>query len=426
MKAIRKIGMWKAIAFLTVVISFFSCSPEYPKGPLIKAVITVISPASVTENSATVMAMIIPNQDNTIVSIRYQADSSAWKTLDFPNRLSGTDSQTISFNLFDLLPGTSYKFEVTASNVAGETTVKGVSFTTIGLTKAVAKTKATENVTKTTAKLIASVIPNQNGTEIFMEYQTEKSAWISKSLGNSFSGKDSVKVTLDLSNLQLNTKYNFRVKIVNKAGEVLSDTASFETYAVSDYDGNLYHTVTIGTQTWLKENFKGVHFANDDSIPNVTDQTAWNNLVTPGYCYYNNDPKYAKVYGALYNFYAFNDSRGLIVGFHSPSLEEWTTLADYLGGRNIAGGKMKEAGYEHWIRPNAGATNESGFTGLPAGARQDKFNNFGDWAIFWSTTSFMGMPNLVFSPDLGECWAALRLNGGSSSYRGFSIRLLKN
>lgn len=418
MKANRKVGMWKAIAFLTVVISFFSCCPD---DELNKASVSSPTIENITDKSATFVANVTPNQTGTSVAF-YYAIGNDWEKGSVEGVFDGNKSVSVTLNVANLRPSTLYKVKAVATNASGSTTSKVTEFTTANSLEPVIVIKPAENITISTAKLVVMTIPWQDNVSVSFEYQVAGHSWQSQSLPNKVSGTDSVKVTFDLFELQANTQYNFRVKI----GEKLSDISSFMTYAVSDFDGNLYHTVTIGTQTWLKENFKGTHFSNGDSIPNVTDQTAWNNLTTPGYCYYNNDQTYAKVYGSLYNFYAFNDLRGLIVGFHSPSLEEWTTLSDYLGGKEVAGGKMKEAGYEHWVQPNEGATNSSGFTALPSGARKETFGNLGDWSVFWSTTKFMGMSNVVYTPDLGEVWAKLQLIGGSEFNRGFSIRLVKN
>lgn len=421
MKAIRKIGMWKAIAFLAAAISLFSCCPD--EDDLNKASIKIESIENVTNVSATFVATVTPNL-NTTVSFFYSTGNDSWKEVAVEGIFDGIQPVKVTADVSDLKPNTSYKVKAVAVNGSGTSSAIS-TFTTAAFPKPVVVIDPAENVKISTAKLTASVVPGQDNTSVSFEYQTTNSSWKSQTLPSKFSGQDSVKVTFDLSDLQANTLYNFIVKAANESGETC-DTISFMTYAVSDYDGNLYHTVTIGTQTWLKENFKGTHFANGDPIPNVTDQTAWDKLITPGYCYYNNDPKYAKVYGALYNFYAFNDSRGLITGFHSPSKAEWTTLADYLDGNKIAGGKMKEAGYEHWIEPNAGATNESGFTALPSGARQVTFGHLGDAIVFWSTTKFMEMSNVVFTPSLGQTSSTLLLIGGSEFNQGFSIRLLAN
>ncbi|MDD3079696.1 MAG: fibrobacter succinogenes major paralogous domain-containing protein [Paludibacter sp.] len=424
MKANRKFGMWKAIAFLTVAISIFSCTSYEPE-PLVKAQIIVNATENITESSATIVATITANQDNTDVLLRYQANGSTWKIKPFQIKLSGTSSQRITFDVSDLQPSTSYNFEVMASNAAGAETVKGTSFTTLGLVKAIIKIKAAENVKIGTASLSASVVPNQNNTTIHFEYQTVNSAWKTKTLGSSFSGTDSVKVNLDISDLQANTLYNFRVRVSNKAGEVVSDIVSFTTYAVADYDGNFYHTITIGTQTWLKENFKGTHYANGDVIAYIADQTDWANQKTGAYCYYNNNSENGKVYGGLYNWYVVTDSRGLIVGYHVPSYDEWETLRSYLGGMNVAGLKLKEIGLTHWYRTNSSVTNSSGFTALPGGARTLYFfTTITEAAMFWTSTvhAVSGQAS-EFDLEGGSSYFG---SGGNDYVYGQSIRLVKN
>ncbi len=149
------------------------------------------------------------------------------------------------------------------------------------------------------------------------------------------------------------------------------------------------HAITIGTQEWMTQNLRTTKYKNGDALPNVTNNTDWGNLGSGAYCWYNNDNGYEQPYGKLYNWYAVNDARGLCpTGWHVPTDAEWDTLTTFLGGLSAAGGPMKEAGTAHWISPNTGATNESGFTGLPGGYRLDdgmfgSAGNVGDW---WSST----------------------------------------
>jgi uncharacterized protein (TIGR02145 family) len=143
---------------------------------------------------------------------------------------------------------------------------------------------------------------------------------------------------------------------------------------VSDADGNFYSTVTIGTQIWMAENLRTTRFRNGSAIPLVTDGTKWCNLVTPGYCWYDNDPASNKnSYGALYNWFAINTGNLCPNGWHVPSDEEWTKLTNYLGVK-VAGGKLKETGSGHWFLPNTNATNETGFNALAGGSRNDITN----------------------------------------------------
>ena len=149
--------------------------------------------------------------------------------------------------------------------------------------------------------------------------------------------------------------------------------------------------VTINTQIWSSVNLNVSQYRNGDIIPQVTDPTEWRNLTTGAWCWYNNDSTtYAAKYGKLYNWYAVNDPRGLAPdGWHIPTDAEWTTLANYLGGASVAGGAMKQTGTTLWNDPNTGATNSSGFSGLPGGLCSSNgiFYNVGSHAFWWSATT---------------------------------------
>jgi uncharacterized protein (TIGR02145 family) len=167
---------------------------------------------------------------------------------------------------------------------------------------------------------------------------------------------------------------------------------------MTDIDGNVYQTITIGTQVWMAENLKVTHYRNGNAIPNVTGNSEWSNLTTGAYCNYDNDVNNATTYGRLYNWYAVSDSRNIAPeGWHVPSDAEWQTLVDHLGGTEVAGGTMKtpgtiEGGDGLWHSPNTGATNESGFSALPGGYRigGGSFTLLGLNAGFWSSTEAYG------------------------------------
>jgi uncharacterized protein (TIGR02145 family) len=143
--------------------------------------------------------------------------------------------------------------------------------------------------------------------------------------------------------------------------------------SVTDIDGNVYPTVTIGNQIWMAKNLAVNHYRNGDVIPNITDQTTWENTPLGAWCNYENNSAYGDIYGHLYNWYTINDPRNVApVGWHVATRNDWQLLVVNLGGilgqdDSIAGGKMKEVGLAHWVAPNTGATNSSGFTSLPAG-----------------------------------------------------------
>jgi len=156
---------------------------------------------------------------------------------------------------------------------------------------------------------------------------------------------------------------------------------------VTDIDGNVYKTVSIGNQEWMAENLNVEHYRNGDIIPQVQDTDDWFKLTTGAWCYYENNSENGKYYGKLYNWYAVNDSRGLAPkGWHIPCDAEWIQLTDILGGKKVAGGKLKAISM--WNNPNTGATNESGFTAYPRGLRDifGYFSLLGEFGYFWSSS----------------------------------------
>lgn len=148
-------------------------------------------------------------------------------------------------------------------------------------------------------------------------------------------------------------------------------------------------SVTICNQTWMTHNLQTSYYRNGDPIPKVTDPSVWSGLTTGAWCWYNNDSATYSVYGKLYNWYAVHDPRGLAPWtWHIPSLAELITLETCLGGSLVAGGALKETGNTHWYTSNTGATNSSGWTGLPGGYRESEGTSYSvlSYGDFWSST----------------------------------------
>jgi uncharacterized protein (TIGR02145 family) len=157
---------------------------------------------------------------------------------------------------------------------------------------------------------------------------------------------------------------------------------------IQDIDRNVYHFVTIGTQTWMVENLRTTRFNDGTVIPLVLEYSEWASLTTPGYCWYDWDSaSYKDSYGALYNWYAVNTGKLAPKGWHVATVNDWIVLENYVGGWNMAGGKLKEVGPTHWASPNTGATNETGFSALPGGARVSSggFYDMGKYGQWWAT-----------------------------------------
>lgn len=195
---------------------------------------------------------------------------------------------------------------------------------------------------------------------------------------------------------------------------------------VMDADGNVYPTVRIGTQEWIAENLKTTKYNDGTSIPVVSDAAAWANLSTPGYCWNNNDSiTYKDTYGALYNWYSINTGRLCPSGWHIPTDAEWTILTTYLGGQDMAGGKLKEAGTSHWLSPNTGATNESGFTALPGCGRvaNGVFCPIGGYGGWWTSSEQSATTAYGRDVNYGNRNVSKYYD---SKLAGFSIRCVKN
>jgi uncharacterized protein (TIGR02145 family) len=195
--------------------------------------------------------------------------------------------------------------------------------------------------------------------------------------------------------------------------------------AVKDQDANIYKTVKIANQTWMSENLKTTKFNDGTPIPLARENTTWLGLTSPAYCWYDNDSTYKDIYGALYNGYAVNTGKLCPLGWHVSSDAEWSALVTFLGGENIAGGKLKEKGISHWSGTNPGATNESGFTALPGGSRYTNgffftIKNLGYW---WTS---------IESKTLNGWYRSLynRNNSVSRNFydltNGFSVRCVKD
>lgn len=242
-------------------------------------------------------------------------------------------------------------------------------------------------------------------------------------------GEGTGQFVSNITGIKGGTTYHVRAYATNSVGTAYGDDITFVTEGVSDIDGNVYNTVTIGTQVWMKENLKTTKYNDGTAIPNVTDDAAWSTLSADAYCWYDNDlAAYKDTYGALYNWYVVasaNPKNVCPTGWHVPTDAEWTTLSTYLGGETVAGGKLKETGTTHWGSPNTGATNQSGFTALPGGNRFDdgSFDYIGQYGQWWSSTEYNA--NSAWSRDMGYYFKTLD-RGYYSKLSGYSVRCIKD
>ena len=227
---------------------------------------------------------------------------------------------------------------------------------------------------------------------------------------------------------------------INEVDSVYYEVGLANCGTVTDFDGNVYHTITIGTQCWMSENLKVTHYPNGDAIPLVTDNTAWANLAddntSDAYSYYNNNASSeADTYGALYTYAAAigdnwardnTANQGVCPdGWHLPTTAEWTTLETYLGtnaGSKLAGNATL------WADGNLDQSADfgtSGFSALPSGRRYDSGGSFyglGDYGLWWSAAE---------SGSNADCRSLYYVNAsvGSNYYGksyGLSVRCVRD
>ena len=162
---------------------------------------------------------------------------------------------------------------------------------------------------------------------------------------------------------------------------------------VSDIDGNVYNSVMIGAQTWIKQNLKVTRYRNGNTIPNVTDGNIWKTLSEGALCSFLNISANGSTYGFLYNYYAVIDEKQICpAGWHVPTREEWLKLIEYLGGDNIASSKIRSPGLAYWNHDNG--TNSSGFSALGGSWRGDDgafYYTLGSGAYWWTNSVFSSL-----------------------------------
>ena len=215
--------------------------------------------------------------------------------------------------------------------------------------------------------------------------------------------------------------------------------------AVQDIQGNVYRTVTIGSQTWMADNLKTAKFNDNTAIPSAADLYAWASLSSPAYCWYNNDSVTNSSFGALYNFYAVQTNKLCPVAWHVPTDAEWTQLENYLigNGFNFDGSltenkiskSLSSNMVSDWpyvssttgdVGNNISLNNRAGFNAKPTGFRSNysSFSNY-NYAVYYWTSTINGttkawIRNWYSSGSLGT-------SRNSYEYRyGYSVRCVKN
>lgn len=418
------------LIFLLFAVSVLSTCRKLEKIMMV----TTGSVSDTTYNSASISGQIIDLGDGAVehghtYSKTPNAAVSGLKTAKgIPSGKGEFTSQ-----LTDLETGTKYYAAAYISDGTRTVYGKEISFTTFSLTPPVITTTDANLVTNTAATLNGIVDANNISTTVTFDYGLTTS-YVSSVLASPspVEGSSSTNVSAKISGLVSGQTYHFRVKGSGGSGTYNGNDMTFTT-TVKDLDGNIYPTVTIGSQIWMKENLKTTKYSDDSNIQNVTDNTTWISLNSGAYCDFSNNPSNSVTYGRLYNWHAVNTGKLCPSGWHVPGDADWTNLVNYLVGNGYnydgtgSGNKIAKSLADPVLwnaSTTAGAIgntdyssyrNKTNFSALPAGSRDfdGSFNSLGSYCTWWSSTE----------KDATDGWTRFLYYDGSSLTRNGAMKI---
>lgn len=443
-----------SLFFFIPLSTLHSCKKDQTTPPIL----STTEPTEITQTTVTSGGNIKSDGSDEIIIA-----GICWSTSPNPSvkDIHTNDAKELGIftsKLTGLTPDTKYYIRAYASNKTDIGYGNEVTFTTIPIALATLSTAKIESITSTTAVCGGNITFNGGGD--IMERGICWSIHENPTTANdrTSDGTGTGSFTSDIKCLSFATTYFVRAYAKNNAGTAYGNQESFTTSgtnpiifnpeltygSVTDIDGNCYKTIQIGTQTWMAENLKTSRYNDGTPIPNVTDNTQWENLLssiynppyitTGAYCWYSNDSAtYENEYGKLYNYGVINSGKICPVGWHIPP---WI---DHLDGDPLSsdcvdnwylGGKLMETGSVHWINPYSSCiTNETGFTAVPAGKRNSNgtFTGLG-YTAYFGIQGFAGIgPFVIFQKvphSLTYCQSPTLC--GIFPTEGLSIRCVKD
>ena len=344
----------------------------------------------ITTGSAVVSGEVTSDGNGKVIERGVVIRSSPDPTTADTKIVGGAGTGTFTVTLTDLSKATTYNIRTYAINSAG--TAYGLN-KTFNTTLIPTITTATVTEITTTSAFSGGNITSDGGAEVTVrgvcwDTKPDPTVLNTKTADGTGTGQFISSVT----GLLDGTIYYLRSYATNSAGTAYGNQVVFTTgsNAVTDADGNIYQTTLYDGKVWMTENLRTDKYNNGDPIPEVTNRTEWSELTTGANAVYNNEVSNAQAYAKLYNWYAVADSRGICpAGWHVATDAEWSSLIAALGGDAVAGGKMKTTGTTQWLSPNKGATDQSGFGGLPGGGRSNtgNFGSLGSYGFWWTSTA---------------------------------------
>ena len=340
-----------------------------------------------------------------------------WSTEPMPTTthkktVDGSGDGSFMSQLINLSPGTTYYVRAYASNTEGTSYGDEVTFTTEKSDLPILQTTPISNVTSTTATSGGTIVYEGKGS-----VTARGVCWSVNNLPtlmdrSTINGQGTGDFTSTITGMDPDSTYYVRAYATNSEGTAYGNSIFLKPFAstVSDVEGNVYKTVTIGTQVWTAENLRTTTYQNGDPIVNIPDNGLWNTTEIGAYCDYDNNAEHVDTYGRLYNWYAASDPRNIAPkGWHVATYDDYLVLIDELGGPWEASEKMSNGVFQ----------------ALPGGKRNRDgvFYDLGTYPYFWTATEY----------HEGSAWSRyILLDPGEldiinlSKNYGFSVRCVRD
>ncbi len=395
--------------------------------------LSTLSVSKVGADCAVVNGRIYSDGGDSITSRGFCWGTTSKPTTEGNKLESGKGVGDFSGTIKGLSPGTNYFLRSYASNSAGTAYGNEITFTTVNITPPVIGSLSMSSVGSSRA-WGNSTVSSDGGTQV-----TSRGICYGQSPNPTVDGS---KILLGsgtgnfggaIKGLIPGRKYYLRSFAINSKGISYSTEIAVTTPALlSDIDGNVYNTTTIGNQTWMAESLRTTRYKNGDPVINLANATDWKNSTSGAWAYYENNSSYNIPYGKLYNWYAAVDQRNICPeGWHVSTSPDWHTMFLSLGAkepfiyyRDILAPKIRIEGTEYWGVINKDATNESGLSGLPGGWRNvdGSFDFLLNRTWFWTATEY----NITSSYGIDLQPEHLIGEGPMSKIFGLYVRCVKN
>jgi len=387
-------------------------------------VITTNSVSDITQSSAVCGGNIASDGGTEVTQRGVCWSTSSGPTIDYDMFTEdGNGTGSFTSNITGLTGNRKYYVRAYAINSEGIAYGQELPFTTSPVLPVISTVAPLPTSTSTATS--GGIITNDGGSQI-----TERGVCWSLTSNPTIQdsrttdGEGTGSFTSNITGLSENRIYHVRAYATTAVGTSYGTDMTFRTdpSTVTDYDGNVYNIIRIGSQLWFKENLKTTSFADGTPIPLVSTGAGWGGLTTPGYCWYNNNSANKDVYGALYNWYTVETGSLCPSGWRVPTDDDCLDLEKY---DNNIGGKLKEVGTDHWTPPNTGASDAYGFTALPGGYRTagGLFGNINDHGYWWTSSGYSG----------SDAWARRLQHDSEKTFRhltdkkiGKSIRCMRD